>query len=610
LLFVIASQYAGSTIINVPELPPYGFFNNVRYGLTFIGFVILAPLVLLHAAQTSRNRFLSALLAIGRSAVLFALLLFSGFQFQRVALAERFDTIRRDVNSPSPEQRETARFLREHYRGGSILLSRSDNDPIIAEAGIPLRRYIYEGNYRFFDQALREPWNFAQWIVMHNPASSPDPWAEQYEQVYRTWGMGGEPPPFYALAFENARRKVYRLSEDAFRSFAEERGYNAHAIPSLNGGKVWEPQTVYTSMRVPGKQSTLPDETVSKASVSGELRTLYERRLKPDFARGYYVDAEGAGTSESQSYALWQSFLMGDRATFDAVWRWTKLNVQRPDGLFQWKFALQGDILIILDGNAATDADTDIAYLLLRAGKEWGREDYVADALPVIRSIWENETAESAKGRHLTAGNWAATPAQLTLNPSYFSPHAYRLFSAHDPDHAWEEVIVQGYEDLEAASARPVGDIPDAFLPPDWVSLDRRTGAFIPYAGKEGGSDYSYDAFRTFFRIALDASLSQDGRARRYLLRATTFERDWPKRGTACSIYPASGSGCSLDVDTLAGPLAVWTVTQPRFAENAVRTFYVQDGVLDLSPVSAFYEKSWQWFGLWFWSNTNAGRLP
>ncbi|MFA6039009.1 MAG: glycosyl hydrolase family 8 [Candidatus Peribacteraceae bacterium] len=603
LLFVVITQFTGSTIINVPELPPYGFFNNDRYGLTVIGFVVLAPLLLLHTLRYGKDNRFSSLLTGVRSVALIALFALSGAQFQRVVFAERFDTIRRDINSPSREQRETARFLREHYRGGNILMSRSDNDPIITETGIPLDRYIYEGNYLYFEQALREPWNFAQWIVMHNPASAADPWAEQNEQVYQSWGADGALPAFFEPAFENNGRKVYRLNEEAFRAFVQESGFNAQAIPSLDGENDWDPRTIYTAMRMPRESAVPLQAALSKDSIPPHLKALYESHLKPAYRNGFYTDVQGTGTSESQSYALWQSFLMDDRETFDRVWRWTKLNLQRPDRLFQWKFAMQGEILVVLDANSATDADTDIAYLLLRAGEEWGGDEYLADALPIINGIWENETATTQKGRHLTAGNWATTGSDITLNPSYFSPHAYRLFSAYDTQHDWEEVVAQGYEDLKAVSARPMGTLMHAFLPPDWIAIDRRTGDFLPYGGKENGADYSYDAFRTFFRIALDGLLTEDDRPRVYLRQATTFERDWPLRGSPCSVYPASGTGCLLDTGSLAGPLSVWSITHPRRAEDVVRTFYLEKGSPYLSPAAAFYEKSWYWFGLWLWSN-------
>ncbi|MDD4319510.1 MAG: glycosyl hydrolase family 8 [Candidatus Peribacteraceae bacterium] len=605
LLFILLSEYMGTIIINVPDLPPYGFFNNDRYGLTWAGAAVAAPALLFHAlrSQAASGFWKRAATVVGTAVLLF-LTLAEGRRLQHTVFREQYAVVRRDINSPSREQEEVARFLSARYDGGTVLMARVDNDPLIANAAIPLNRYLYEGNYRIFDQALQDPWVFARWVVMHNAAASGDAWALQNEPVFREWGISQVFPMYYDLAFENESRRVYRLNEEHTRQLIAANGYRADVMPSMNGTVVaWDPETIYGRMHVePGEQTKALSAT--KEEIRTALLPFYEQRLRPLYERGYFADARGEGTSESQSYALWQSFAVDDRETFDRVWQWTQGHLQRPDGLFHWKFMTPNPgLVLILDGNSATDSDVDIAYLLLEAGRAWDEPSYVREATGIMRSIWTLETAAGrGNRRHLTAGNWAESPSSVVMNPSYFAPYAFRAFAEVLPEYDWDGLVEQGYEDVERASRRRLGEKGVVFLPPDWVTLQRPDGTLRPFEGKDHSLDYSYDAFRTFFRIALDAAISGNEQATRYLGHATTFESDWQHTGTPCSIYPASGTGCLLSVGTLAGPLGIWSITQPRFAEQLVATHYLRDGKVNIADDAAFYERSWYWFALWLWS--------
>jgi endoglucanase len=607
-IFVWVSQYTGSILINVPELPPYGFFNNERYGLTWIGFAILAPVLLIALLRRSRGnaavRAAARLTAGGIGAILVATTLAYGTS---TFFLNQFSIIRSDINSPSADQLHVADFLSSQYDGGKILMARVDNDPILADTGLPLSDYLYEGNYRYFDQALKEPWNFARWVVMHNAANNADPWAALNEPVFRQWGISKDFLRFYRLVYENGKRRVYKLDDGALQSVALAARFNVAAIPSLHpSSRLWDPETIYEQMHMP-EQTAPASVLLSKDDVRKELLAFYERRLQPLYARGWYVDEQGAGTSESQAYALWQAFAANDPSTFDRVWQWTKTHLEGNDHLFTWRFAVSGSgTLAIVDPNSATDADTDIAYALLQAGRQWSNQDYIRDAVPIIQAIWDKETAVTADGaRHVVAGNWAASPASLVLNPSYFSPHAYTLFRNYDPSHDWNGLIDQGFADIDSLSARSVGQVSSAFLPPNWATMDRRTGMIGPFAGKPDSLDYSYDAFRTFFRIALYDVLTKDPRADAFLARSTTFESDWQRSKRDCSVYFAqSGSGCQLSLGPLAAPLAVWTVTNPHFADQLLTAQYFKQGRVDVPDSTAFYERSWYWFGLWLWSHS------
>lgn len=608
LLFVLFALYTGSITINTPEFPPYNIFHNDRYSLTWIGFTILAPILLLHELdfKLTAKRWMGSLLKPVGVPLLLLLVTFNFFHLYEVAIATEFSTIRQNINSPSPDQVQVASYLKEHYRGGKVLSARVDNDPILAAAGIPLDDYIYEGNYLYFDQALREPWFFARWVLMHNPAGSPDGWVQAHEPVYRAWGASKDFTQYYDLVFQNSTRTLYRLNENHLLQLVKARAYNPENIPSLNIRLAnWQPSTIYALMQAPEPERMPSDKLVqSPATVRQQLLGFYWDRLKPDFEKGYFLNEMGKGNSESQSYAMLQSLQMDDPDTFDRVWQWTKTNLARADGLFSWKFTgLPGGGASIDDRNSATDADTDIAYALLQAGQLWSRPEYTRDGLAIVNGIWDAETADQGGARHVIAGNWASASGTLVLNPSYFSPTAYRLFAQKDSAHDWSAVIDAGYRDVESASALQE-QLGKPFLPPDWVQIDEATGAYEPFARKDTSLDYSFDAFRVFWRVAQDWQQSRDPRAQQYLKKVTAFDDEWEKRNRLCSlyIYSSPDDRCHLDMGTLAGAVSRWEVTDPARADDMLRTFSLAAGRVQLPRSSSFYEKSWYWFMLSQWS--------
>ncbi len=252
ILFVSLALYSGSYSIAVPELSPFGFFNNERYGLSWIGFAIVAPILLLHAIAnylpSVRPRFSQA---FGVVAIVLAAA-FSVSQLYNVAFAQNFSIVKQNINAPHTDQGEITRYLLENYDNGKILLTRADNDPILAKANIPLENYIFEGNYRFFDQSISEPWLFAKWVVMYNPSSTDteDTWSAQNESVSVKWADSQEFQNYYDLVVENNTRRLYKVNEAAVASLVERAGYDKTAVPSLNPQIAWwDPTSIYAKIQ-------------------------------------------------------------------------------------------------------------------------------------------------------------------------------------------------------------------------------------------------------------------------------------------------------------------------------------------------------------------------
>lgn len=342
-----------------------------------------------------------------------------------------------------------------------------------------------------------------------------------------------------------------------------------------------------------------------------DLLTGTDRGISDRFERdGAFAAADGTVTSEAQSYALLRAVWSGDRDSFNRTWAWTQAQLQRPDGLYAWRWQDGA----IRDANSATDADADIALALLLAGKRWDDQALHAAGVRTVGAIWDHEVAIVGGRPYLTAGNWATRGDVLALNPSYFSPYAYRIFKEADPDprHDWWEVINTGYEVLPAASNATLGAARSAGLPPDWVGLDRATGALVPLPLQ--GNDttrYGYDAARTYWRIALDLRWSGDGRASSYLRESTGFLRDeLARKGAPSAVYAHDGTIVQEPPSLVgnAGALALLLATEQSSAHGLYVDHFVKGAAREgawarWGDPTDLYAQEWGWFAVAFYAD-------
>ncbi len=260
----------------------------------------------------------------------------------------------------------------------------------------------------------------------------------------------------------------------------------------------------------------------------------------------------GGTITEGQSYALLKAVWMDDRATFDRVWQWTQIHMARPkDHLFGWRWGEREDGsfgLIYLDN--AADADQDIAYALLLAGERWQNPVYTAAAKNIIADFWTHNIAEINGKYYVVPGTWEGfrQAEALTVNPSYLAPYVYRKFAQYDPGHPWKQVADGVYPLLNQCSTLTQNN-----LPPNWcgVRWDNNQVTYSDIQG-EGARDFGYDAFRVFWRMAMDARLGSH-EARAYLESHPYLLSYWEKHHTLPEgfswqgeAHPTSPSGFSL----------------------------------------------------------------
>lgn len=315
-------------------------------------------------------------------------------------------------------------------------------------------------------------------------------------------------------------------------------------------------------------------------------------------------------TSEGQSYSMLRSVWMGDKAAFDASWQWTKDNLRRPnDSLFAWLFGRRSDgtygVLSSQGGDTtASDADQDIAMALVFAYARWQDRVYLDEARAIISDIWELEVFTTADGTpYLAANNYekfSADPSAI-VNPSYLSPAAYRIFAQVDPEHPWMRLVDSSYALLNTSMDTPLGGS-SAGLPPDWVRVNKRTGAVTLPSG-ELTTNFSYDALRTPWRVALDYQWYGDDRALATLKKMSFLSDAWREDGKISSSYTHDGSViASEEVPAMyGGTIGYFMFAEPELAKQIYETklqYLFNPGTNAWKELLSYYDDNWAWFGI------------
>lgn len=327
--------------------------------------------------------------------------------------------------------------------------------------------------------------------------------------------------------------------------------------------------------------------------------------------REAYIQADGrvidrsqddVTTSEGQAYAAARAAWVGDLATFHRVLTWTRHNLQASDPrrLPAWRWGRRPDgSWGVLDQNPASDADIWLAWSLITAGRRWDRPQWVTDGAALAGEVWDAETAVVSGRRLLLPGPWVLgpggcapeeagpEPATVLVNPSYYMPFAFRLFAEVDPNHAWLGLVDESYRLFDEILA-PHGA-------PDWVRIDRRTGAVVAFAESESARAVSgYEAIRAPWNLAADATWYADPRARRLLGRLDALGTRLQREGRLPAVIRPDGAAASpWESRALYGALLPVSVLRGWNVDLRAR---VQRPPGE-APGRAYYDENWTWFG-------------
>ncbi|MCX5891944.1 MAG: glycosyl hydrolase family 8 [Deltaproteobacteria bacterium] len=329
-------------------------------------------------------------------------------------------------------------------------------------------------------------------------------------------------------------------------------------------------------------------------------------------------ERDGGTISEAQAYALLRAVWAGDEATFARVYAWTQQNLSRPDHLLAWQWGRRVDgSWGVLDANTASDGDLDYALaLILAARRGWrapmGLPDYLGEAREVAAGILAKEVAALPGGTLvLTAGDWHETGPPYLLNPSYFSPAAYRLFAqigagpvgaVREPP-AWDRLQQDTYQ-LLAHLSQGLGATPGVGLFPDWCRVDA-AGRFSPAPGRE--THYGWEAVRLPWRLALYSLWFDEPRTTQLLKQKFLpfFKQEWQTKGKLAAVYRFDGVPV-VDYESpvlYAGVLAAAKAGGDRefaaqMAQKIQSFYHEKDGLAYFVSPDNYYANNWAWLGL------------
>jgi endoglucanase len=348
----------------------------------------------------------------------------------------------------------------------------------------------------------------------------------------------------------------------------------------------------------------------SSRTMLTDLWEMYKKyHLEPTSGRTIDEQRQYATTSEGQSYTMLRAVWLDDKETFDKSWKWTKDNLQHQDDhLFSWLYGNKGGgqygILTEQGGNnSASDADTDIALSLLFAYSRWRDNSYLAAAKLIITDIWDKEVIMIGGKPYLAANNIEKNgTGSIIINPSYFEPYAYRVFAKVD-GHDWSKLIDTSYQVIEAAGKDPLDVSASAGLPPDWLALDRSSGK-IQAANRDNlTSNFSFDALRIPWRLALDWQWNGEARAKRILDTYGFLNQQWQSNQLIYASYRHDGVPL-VRFETPAmygGTIGYFLVSNSDKAGSVyaskIGVLYDPDHNSWKQPLN-YYDDNWAWFGL------------
>ena len=335
---------------------------------------------------------------------------------------------------------------------------------------------------------------------------------------------------------------------------------------------------------------------------------------KNNFIKSYgqVIDPQAGNvtTSEGQSYGMLRAALMNDNEAFKGIWLWTQHNLQHrlDDKLISWKWKGGKQV----ESANATDADLDIALALIFASKIFNNPVYLEDARKIIADIWRQTVVNIQGTYYLLPGEKVTIgrdPGYL-LNPSYFSPAHYRIFAEVDTDKSrnWLKLANDSYVVLQRLKRWNTTTIS---LPPNWVLVHAANGSFLS-ADKyieQGSADYfSYDAFRIFWRVALDVEWHDSTEGTTYLKQfGSFFEKEWAVNKSFAATYDLDGRRVS-NAQSLAVSAGILSAINISSNSETSSEIYKKLFINNLTIVkdeeyaywgnhTNYYDSNWVWFG-------------
>jgi len=252
--------------------------------------------------------------------------------------------------------------------------------------------------------------------------------------------------------------------------------------------------------------------TISEVRLQSEYSSWKAAFVEPCVNGSFVVVTDGSVLSEGIGYGMLLSASMADQPLFDGLWKYYQDHLD-TNGLMNSRTA-KCEAPGNNNSNAATDADLDATMALLQAASLWPNSGTPyrakAEALASKVALFESDMCDGR--RILRPGDTFGGCSDANdprINPSYFSPGYYKVFaqSFSAQSATWTALSDASYQLYAIYQARMNN------LVPDWSHAD----------GSDNGSQYSSEACRTPWRVAVDYAWTGDTRAKTFMQNISSW---------------------------------------------------------------------------------------
>lgn len=159
ILFNIISLALGISVIFTHAFPSIGYYHvfNIRYGIMSLAFISISiALLTSKLIQTNKSLLIIPIIA----------LLFQSYTFFVNGTPSVIYDGMYGKSSYRKDQEELASGIKNHYKGGLILISAGFNDPVMFSTGLSMKTFIYEGTGKYWKRSMTNPSEYADYVVI------------------------------------------------------------------------------------------------------------------------------------------------------------------------------------------------------------------------------------------------------------------------------------------------------------------------------------------------------------------------------------------------------------------------------------------------------------
>jgi len=183
ILFNIISLFLGQSVIHLPQLPPYTYFND-RYGLMAL------PAIAFGIAYFANRKVVLAMLAV---------IVLIGQNYTMYKNNDLITIADGKSGASGYFLDDIGEWLNTNADTGLILVAASSHDSLIFVSGLPLDRFITEGAYEYWGPSLKTPTKYAEFVIMHDG-----------DLVYKSLSQNPDFTNHYALVYQGQYSNVYQ----------------------------------------------------------------------------------------------------------------------------------------------------------------------------------------------------------------------------------------------------------------------------------------------------------------------------------------------------------------------------------------------------------------